>query len=77
MGIHARGARGEYHCEWCRVAFSARVADRQRGWAKFCSKTCKAMKQEKRTHQFANLQTDSVGEWAHPFDSDGHGQWES
>ncbi len=38
-------------CKWCKATFTARVADRKRGWARFCSKSCKAMKQEKRTGQ--------------------------
>lgn len=31
----------------------ARVADRKRGWGRFCSKSCKAIKQEQRTGQHA------------------------
>ena len=30
----------------------ARVADRKRGWGKFCSKSCKAKEQENRTGQY-------------------------
>jgi hypothetical protein len=37
-----------YSCEWCKVGFAARVADRRRGWARFCSKVCKAKAQAKR-----------------------------
>lgn len=44
-----RGAKVEAACEWCRQKFEARIADRKRGWARFCSKTCKASEQEKRT----------------------------
>ena len=40
-------------CEWCKKPFTARNADVKRGWARFCSKSCKAMKQEKRTGQNA------------------------
>ena len=29
-------------CNNCGCAFAAKKADRKRGWAKFCSKTCKA-----------------------------------
>jgi hypothetical protein len=36
-------------CQCCGKEFSARSADVKRGWAKFCSKTCKAVKQEQRT----------------------------
>lgn len=35
----------------CRKRFEVRVADRQRGWGRFCSKSCKARKQERRTGQ--------------------------
>jgi hypothetical protein len=35
----------------CDVTFSARVADRARGWGKFASKSCKAKHQERRTGQ--------------------------
>jgi len=35
-------------CEWCKGEFVARTADRARGWARFCSKSCKAMRQARR-----------------------------
>lgn len=35
----------EYNCSFCGKKFTARVADRNRGWARFCSKSCKAKKQ--------------------------------
>ncbi len=38
-----------YHCKTCGDPFTARTADRARGWAKFCSKSCKAIKQTQRT----------------------------
>ena len=41
-----------YKCANCGDPFEARVADRKRGWARFCSKSCKAIKQEKRTGQY-------------------------
>lgn len=41
-----------YKCACCGDPFEARVADRKRGWARFCSKSCKAIKQEKRTGQY-------------------------
>lgn len=37
----------------CGQRFMARTADVKRGWAKFCCKSCKAIKQEQRTGQFA------------------------
>lgn len=36
-------------CKYCGNTFSARQADINRGWAKFCSKSCKAKDQTKRT----------------------------
>lgn len=42
-------------CKNCGTAFLARTADVKRGWARFCSKSCKATKQEKRTGQYAAL----------------------
>lgn len=41
----SRGATVVVKCKRCREPFSARVADRKRGWGKFCSKSCKAIKQ--------------------------------
>jgi len=38
-----------YHCKNCNDPFQAREADRKRGWARFCSKSCKASEQTKRT----------------------------
>lgn len=43
----------EVKCGRCSKPFMARIADRKRGWGKFCSKSCKAVKQEKRTGQYA------------------------
>jgi hypothetical protein len=67
-----------YKCANCGDPFIARTADRKRGWARFCSKSCKASKQEKRTGQFrALLNRDSDEEnVGHIFDSGyfGHGQ---
>lgn len=42
-----------YKCKWrnCKKPFEAREADRNRGWAQFCSKSCKAKEQESRTGQ--------------------------
>lgn len=37
--------------ERCGKTFRARTADVKRGWARFCSKSCKAAEQESRTHQ--------------------------
>ena len=35
----------EVKCKGCKEPFMARVADRKRGWGEFCSKSCKATKQ--------------------------------
>lgn len=35
----------ERRCKYCGKEFSARTADVKRGWARFCSKSCKATKQ--------------------------------
>lgn len=32
-------------CHQCKKSFQARTADVNRGWGKFCSKSCKAKKQ--------------------------------
>ena len=37
-----------------RKIFQARAVDVKRGWGKFCCKSCKAVEQEGRTHQYAN-----------------------
>lgn len=46
-----------YHCACCGNKFVARVADRNRGWARFCSKSCKAIKQTQRTGRRAKSRT--------------------
>jgi hypothetical protein len=59
-----------YKCQSCGDDFTAREADRKRGWARFCSKSCKAIKQESRTGQYkAFKQRCEVG--AHDADMDG------
>lgn len=40
-----RGKTVEVKCACCKETFIVRVADRKRGWGKFCSKSCKAIKQ--------------------------------
>ena len=44
-----------YACLCCGKSFEARTADRARGWARYCSKSCKAKKQERKTKQYANF----------------------
>lgn len=53
-------ATDTYSCARCRGQFVARVADRKRGWARYCSKSCKAAKQEARTGQFSNYRHSGV-----------------
>ncbi|MFK4823178.1 hypothetical protein ACI0FM_00020 [Paenochrobactrum sp. BZR 588] len=36
-------------CQCCKKPFDARTADVNRGWGKFCSKSCKAIRQTKLT----------------------------
>lgn len=48
-----RGAKVKVKCANCDEEFLAKVADRKRGWGRFCSKSCKASKQEKKTGQNA------------------------
>lgn len=43
----------EKKCKNCKTVFSARAADHNRGWALFCSKSCKAKHQERRNGQHA------------------------
>lgn len=47
------GKTCEVRCKYkkCGEMFTARIADRKRGWARFCSKSCKAKQQEQQTHQ--------------------------
>lgn len=35
-------------CKWCGETFMARKADVRRGWAKYCSKRCKASHQARK-----------------------------
>lgn len=39
-------------CACCKKQISVRAADVARGWGKFCSKSCKAVSQEKKTGQY-------------------------
>lgn len=59
-------------CDCCKKQFEARPADRKRGWARFCSKSCKAKHQEKRTGQYARLNSrigQNVDRWGVQHDS--------
>lgn len=70
----------ERKCQCCNIKFMARTADVKRGWAKFCSKSCKAVKQEARTGQYRAYKertSDDSDHWGHIFASgdEGHGQY--
>ena len=65
----------QYHCQRCTGLFTARTADRARGWARFCSKSCKAIKQEQRTGQYAALQERNSEGQAFTFVG-GFGEWD-
>lgn len=53
MATAPRGTKVTRTCKYCKAPFVARLADVKRGWAKFCSKSCKAKEQERRTGQNA------------------------
>ena len=58
----ATAKKAQYKCACCGDLFTARVADRKRGWARYCSKSCKAKKQEAKTGQYGRyLQGTSGG----------------
>ncbi|MCY1219504.1 hypothetical protein D9M72_314820 [compost metagenome] len=62
-----------YKCACCGDPFTARTADRKRGWARFCSKSCKAMKQEQRTGQHkAHQERQEEGNFGLPMFSNAH-----
>jgi endogenous inhibitor of DNA gyrase (YacG/DUF329 family) len=62
-----RGAVVEVKCNRCGDPFMARLADRKRGWGKFCSKSCKAVAQEQRTGQYRAYCNSTVGRVNDPF----------
>lgn len=66
MSHKARGAKCNRHCEGCGKPFQARTADVARGWGRFCSKTCKAKKQEQRLPVHASEDIN----WVHPLEWD-------
>lgn len=65
----ARGATVIVKCERCRDPFEARVADRNRGWGRFCSKSCKAIRQTQRTG-YAGPRNDDDGYFCDGFRTD-------
>jgi hypothetical protein len=54
MKDNVRGSKQLVSCKNCKTEFLARIVDIKRGWGKFCSKSCKAIKQEARTGQMRN-----------------------
>lgn len=62
-------------CKCCKQPFVARVADRKRGWGRYCSKSCKAIKQTQCTGRGAPRH-DERSDWdryadeIHPFSSE-------
>ena len=65
----------QYKCKKCNGLFTARTADRKRGWALFCSKSCKASEQEKRTGQHAAFKQRSESSF-YESDMDFDGGWD-
>ena len=47
-----RGTKVIRKCKSCGGEFKPRLADVNRGWGKFCSKSCKAIKQTKKKGYF-------------------------
>jgi len=45
-GKPQRGVKKQVNCRCCGTEFLARVADINRGWGMFCSKSCKIKKQK-------------------------------
>lgn len=54
-----------YQCAYCEKFFTARTADRKRGWARFCSKSCKAKQQcaNKRRSEVSNNRAQTHFTW--------------
>lgn len=64
-----------FNCKQCNKPFNARQADRNRGWARYCSKNCKAKKQVQ-TIPYNKYIYDDLDSLGHPMASGlfGHGQ---
>ena len=62
----------ERKCACCGDKFDARVADVKRGWARFCSKSCKAIRQEQRTGQFAAYKEATSHQTSEPYFTNAH-----
>ena len=69
-------ATATYHCKGCGDPFRARTADRKRGWARYCSKSCKAKVQTAKTGRGAKerIQLANGGYLAGAAEYDRHGE---
>lgn len=68
----------EVNCKNCGTPKKVRKSDVKRGWGKYCSKSCKAKEQEKRTGQYAKYMNKYINNSMyneHPFSSEALGQW--
>lgn len=48
----SRGVTKVCRCKVCGALFTARIADRKRGWAKCCSKSCAATLSNRMTGKY-------------------------
>ncbi|MBS6740780.1 MAG: hypothetical protein KH310_22235 [Enterobacteriaceae bacterium] len=58
-----KGKTVEVTCKCCPDKFIARVADRERGWAQFCSKSCAAFWKKygrRRGHQTVEMRQSAI-----------------
>ena len=70
-----RGKTDTFTCEVCKEPFTARVADRKRGWARCCSKRCACIRSNAKTGKYARYlagRERDEDEWddTHPFADD-------
>jgi len=65
-----------YKCKRCGDPFSAREADRKRGWARYCSKSCKAIVQTRKTGYSGPRTSDDWDDEDFFMPTTNHGQWE-
>jgi hypothetical protein len=59
--MSVRGKSKEVTCKCCGTPFRARIADIKRGWGKYCSKSCKAIKQTQRTGYYGPNRDENRG----------------
>jgi hypothetical protein len=65
-------------CKNCKAQFTARQADVNRGWAQYCSKSCKATAQVKRGGKYLAYQHQNNDDpnYIDPYDVEGPG-WDA